>query len=87
MSKTKTFRTKLWLYFILFTAIVFSLLWVLQTVFLQTFYNAMLERNTRSAAEKMIAGSTDSDFTSCIDELSAKHSLLVFVTDLEGSIL
>ena len=87
MSKAKSFRTKLWLYFILFTAIVFSLLWVLQTVFLQTFYNTMLERNTRNAAEQIAADSRDRDFTTTIDELSADNSLLVFVTDTEGTIL
>ena len=87
MSKTKSFRTKLWLYFILFAAIVFGLLWVLQTVFLQSFYNGMLIKNTRSAAEE-IAGSTgSSDFTDRIDELSADNSLLVFVTDTSGTIL
>jgi len=87
MSKTKSFRTKLWLYFILFAAIVFGLLWVLQTVFLQSFYNGMLIKNTRSAAEE-IAGSTgSSDFTDRIDKLSADYSLLVFVTDTSGTIL
>jgi len=87
MSKTKSFRTKLWLYFILFAAIVFGLLWILQTVFLQSFYNGMLIKNTCSAAEE-IADSVDSpDFTDRIDELSADNSLLVFVTDTSGTIL
>lgn len=87
MSKTKTFRTKLWLYFVLFTAIIFSLLWILQTVFLQAFYNTMLERNTRNAAAKIAASSMSDDFTSVIDDLSADNSLLVFVTEADGTIL
>ena len=41
MSKTKTFRTKLWIYFIIFAAVIFALLWLFQTVFLQNFYNGI----------------------------------------------
>ena len=87
MSKSRSFRSKLWLYFVLFSAIIFSLLWVLQTVFLQSFYNTMLENKTRAAAEKMVSSSSDADFTTVIDDLSADNSLLVFVTDTEGTIL
>ena len=87
MSKSRSFRSKLWMYFVLFTAIIFSLLWVLQTVFLQSFYNTMLENKTRAAAEKMVSSSSDADFTTVIDDLSADNTLLVFVTDTEGTIL
>lgn len=87
MSKTKSFRTKLWLYFILFAAFIFAILWILQTVFLQSFYNGMLAENTRAAAEEISVSSKDENFTSVIDALSADNSLLVFVTDKEGTII
>lgn len=87
MRETKTFRAKLWLYFILFTVIVFSLLWILQTVFLQSFYNTMLRQNTNKAAVEMTGSSKNADFTSVIDEKSADNSLLVFVTETNGTIL
>ena len=35
----RSFRMKLWLYFVLFTALIFIVLWLLQTVFIQNFYN------------------------------------------------
>ena len=53
MNKARPFRTRLWLYFILFAAVIFSLLWILQTVFLQNFYNGMLAKNTCAAAEEI----------------------------------
>ncbi|MDO4960603.1 MAG: ATP-binding protein [Eubacteriales bacterium] len=87
MRKTKSFRTKLWLYFILFTAIIFFLLWLLQTVFLQSFYNGMLEKRTFSAMEQMAADGVNDSFTDTIDNLAYEDSLLVFVTDENGSIL
>lgn len=87
MSKAGSFRTKVFLYFVLFTAVVFSLLWVLQTVFLQRFYNEMLVKNTRAAAEEIAASSGEADFEEVIDKLSAENSLLVYVTDEEGNII
>ena len=44
------------MYFLIDTAVIFALLWLLQTVFLQGTYNRMLIRNTRAAAEEIAAG-------------------------------
>ncbi|ADU22041.1 sensor histidine kinase [Ruminococcus albus] len=83
--KARTFRKKLLGYFMLFTAVIFTVLWLLQTVFLQSFYNGMIIRNTISAANKIIA--FDSDITEKLDEISRDNSLLVYVTDTDGNIL
>ena len=73
--------------FVLFAAVIFSMLWALQTVFLQRFYNGMLVKNARAAAEEIAAASGEADFTEVIDRLSAENSLLVYVTDQEGTII
>ncbi len=85
--KAKTFRKKLLGYFMLFTAVIFTVLWLLQTVFLQSFYNGMIIRNTISAAGKVTSFSLDGDSGELLDELSRDNSLLVYVTDTEGNIL
>ncbi len=54
--KVRPFKTKLCMYFLIDTAVIFALLWLLQTVFLQGTYNRMLIRNTKAAAEKIAAG-------------------------------
>ena len=49
-----------------FTAVIFTVLWLLQTVFLQRFYDGMIIKNTVAAADSiesqfgssLIAGST-----------------------------
>lgn len=87
MPKTKSFLAKLWLYFILFAAIIFSLLWALQTVFLQQFYNGMLTRKTRASADELATASRQNDFAEIIDSLARRNSLLVYVTDMSGNIL
>ena len=85
--RPKSFRIKLWIYFVLFTALIFSLLWLLQTVFLQSFYNDMLINNTKQAAASISESFNDDDFSNIIDELSLSNSILVYITDTDGSIL
>ena len=87
MKKRKSFGVKLWLWFLLFSAVIFLILWLLQTVFLQNFYNGMAIRNVEKAVDKMTARSSDSDFYEAIDEAAVKNSLLVFVTDESGNVL
>ena len=85
--KVKSFKTKLWLYFALFTAIIFSVLWLLQIVFLQGFYNQMLIRSTKSAAEKIVKNSDSENITEVIDNITRGNSLLVYITDSDGNVL
>ena len=85
--KTRTFQRKLLSYFMFFTAVIFAILWLLQTVFLQRFYNGMVIKNTVAAADKIASRSDTGDINEYIDELSRDNSVLVFVTDTEGNIL
>ena len=83
----KSFRTKLWIWFAVFAAVILSLLWILQTVFLQRFYNSMMIGNIRSAAEEIIKNSENEDLDDLIDELSVEDSLLVYITNEDGDVL
>ena len=84
--KTHSFRTKLWLYFVLFAAVIFSLLWILQTVGLQRFYDGMMEKNIRNAARTITSAAGSDRFFNLIDQLSVEDSLLVYITDDHGNI-
>ena len=75
------------MYFALFTALIFTVLWLLQTVFLQSFYEAMLISNTKKAAEKIISAGSSSTINDTIDELTHDNSILVFITSRDGSVL
>ncbi len=83
----KSFKIKLWLFFLLFTAFIFIVLWLLQTVFIQNFYNYMLIDNTKTAADTIAESCTDESFGDTIDELSLSNSILVYITDLNGEII
>lgn len=70
-----------------FTVVIFTVLWLLQTVFLQKFYNGMIIKNTVKVADKISEESQNSDITSYIDDVSRSNSILVFVTDTDGNII
>lgn len=81
------FRTKLCLCFVLFTAVIFGVLWILQTFFLQKFYNNMLINHTKSAVEE-IENIEDPDRNyKIIDNIAMENSLLVYITDKAGNII
>lgn len=82
----KSFGIKLWSYFVLFAAIIFIALWLLQTVFLQSFYNGMVIRNVEKAAAQIAAGYGGEDFDRKLDSLAYQYSLLIFITDPAGSV-
>ena len=71
----------------LFAAMIFSVLWLLQTVFLQSFYNKMLIDSTKKAAETISQNSCSDNIINIIDSVSGNNSVLVYVTDQNGEIL
>ena len=85
--KAGTFQRKLLSYFILFTAVIFTVLWLLQTVFLQRFYDGMLIRNTVAAADSIAAQGGSDAIADYIDAVSRDNSILVYLTDTAGNIL
>lgn len=85
--KTKSFGFRLWSYFALFTALIFSVLWLLQTVFLQNFYDSMIINNTKLVAKRIISDGKNEDINNEIDELAHNNSILIYITDTEGNIL
>ncbi len=83
----RSIGVKLWLYFILFAAVILSALWLLQTVFLQSFYEGMKVRDIEQTAAAIIEAYGKDDFAETIDKLTYHNSVLVFITDSEGSVL
>ena len=87
MKNKRSFKLKLWLYFVLFTALIFIVLWLLQTVFLQNFYNDMLISNIKTTAEQIEKSCTDENFGEIIDRLSLSNSILIYITDSDANII
>lgn len=78
---------KLWIYYVLFSAVIMLLLWLLQTVFLRSFYEGMKTNGIADIADTIIGKYGQEDFQSTIDQLVFKNSVLVYITDNQGNII
>ena len=80
-------KATVWIYFMLFTIIVFALLWIFQIFFLEKFYEGM---RIRSAAKSMdtIAESYEYDdkaeFYETVNETAVNNDICVLVLDKYG---
>lgn len=83
----KSFGMKLWSGFALFTAIIFIILWLLQTVFLQNFYNSMAIDNIKNVARQIKEHQNDENLTEIINDYAYHSALLIFLTDWAGNVI
>lgn len=88
MKKTvKSFGFKLWSAFILFAAVLFAVLWLLQTVLLQSFYTGMAVTGLKKTALEIIEHKDEENFFEVIEEAARKNSLLIFLMDETNEVL
>ncbi len=78
---------KIWIYFMLFTAIILVILWLAQTVFLGNFYHIMKENDVSGMADTIMQKQDDADFEDTIDQLAYDNSSLILVIDQSGEVL
>lgn len=80
-------KWKLFLYFTLFSCVILVLLWLFQTVFLDSFYKTIKKHEVHKYTQ-VIEKNIDSDtIESFLQSLSQENGLCVLVLDSEGSTL
>ncbi len=85
--KSKPFWLKLWSYFTIFTIIIFCILWLVQIVFLQNFYNDMMIKKIKNDIYDIIEAQDDKNLIDIIDNIAYRNSLLIFMTDWNGNVI
>lgn len=70
----------------LFAMITLLLLWLLQIVFLQSFYNQMQLKIVKNAANEIAANIGSDDVFRLIDDIAYKNSMQIILTDRNGDI-
>lgn len=78
---------KLWKYFAMFAMITLLLLWLLQTVFLQNFYNQMQLKSVQKAADEIAESINNNSTFRFIDRIAYENSMQIILTDTSGNIL
>lgn len=84
---SKSLGAKLWAYFTLFSAAILILIWLLQIVFLGSFYESMKIETIEAAANEIAGSYEQSDFEKTVDSLAYKNSILIYITDFNGNII
>ena len=77
-------KFKVWIYFVLFTLMVFLLLWVCQIFFLEHFYERMKVRSTSACAQQITDAYTDlrdQSFKDKVSEIAKANDFCVEILD------
>ena len=80
-------RLKIWIYFALFIALVFILLWVCQVFFLENFYENMKIQDVNATADALsdLYDSGDADkFKEVLEKSAVDHDMCIEVFDKYG---
>ena len=78
-------RFKIWALFMIFTGIVFVLMWLLQIVFLQSFYPAFKISQTKKASKQIISCyENSSDYVEEIERFAVSNNMCVALLDNTG---
>lgn len=80
-------KFKIWLYFALFAALLISILWFLQIIFLDSYYEEMKISQTRKIANSIISHYGEEDLVEYISELSYENDLFIHIESGDGAII
>ncbi|AET67472.1 signal transduction histidine kinase [Desulfosporosinus orientis DSM 765] len=83
---TKSIVYKMWLYFFLFALAILSVLWLLQIVFLQNYYQDMKTHEILNIADALKSKYGQTDFDTTLQQYSYKNNVMILVTDLDGNV-
>lgn len=82
---TKGLQFKIWRYFVVFAGVIMLLLWLLQIVFLRTFYQSMKTMEVQKIGDAIAAAYGTNSFADTVYKYSFNNGLLVEVLDENGT--
>ena len=85
--KKLTVKWKIFAYFLVFVALILIILWLFQTVFLDTFYKAIKTAQIKACAGEIAGNLEIEDFSSFITEISRRYDTKVYVVREDGTVL
>ena len=74
-------KWKLFGYLVVFVGFMLVLLWLFQTVFLESFYKAIKTQNIKSTAESIVRNIDNDDLDSLIENLSKRNDTCIRIVD------
>ena len=80
-------KFKIWIYFILFAALLVTMLWFLQIFFLDTYYEEMKISETRKVAKSIISKYGEDGLVDYISALSNQNDMFIHIESSDGTII
>ncbi len=80
----KSVKFKIWAFFMGFAAVILIMLWLLQIVFIKSYYEAMKTSQIVKVADSIIAKYGQSDFEDYVKKYSLNNNMFVNVMDMQG---
>lgn len=86
-KSTNTLTFKIWQYFVGFAISIFIILWLMQVIFLQSYYSSMKKTETENLATQIEEiYLSDVNYSSLMDKLAYKNVSNVYILDLNGNV-
>ena len=77
-------KWKIFIYLLGFTAILLTLLWVFQTMYLDEFYKSIKTGEIESAFENIESILDDEDMSEAIEVIATSYDICILVTNMNG---
>lgn len=81
----RSLKYQLWLYFALFAAFIMVLLWLLQIMFLNTFYEQMKLRQIESMGDAIVQEYGAADFNDILQQYAFQNGVMIQLFDQSGN--
>ncbi|SHH84500.1 Signal transduction histidine kinase [Sporanaerobacter acetigenes DSM 13106] len=86
-TNSKSLKSKLWIYFVLFTAIIMTILWLLQIVFLNTYYKSMKTKEIKKIGSALVSEYGKDNFEDIIYSTSFKRGIIIQILNERGELV
>lgn len=84
----RSIKFKTWLYFILFAGFLMFLLWILQVLFLNNFYDVMKDEQTQRVAKSIEIDynqKSNGKFLKSVEDISNTNDMFIYVVSYDGN--
>ena len=85
--KNLSIKWKIFIYMLCFMGILLFILWLFQTVYLDTFYKNIKTNELEAALSHVETMSLDEDFSQAVETIAESYDVCILVTDFEGNML
>lgn len=83
----RSLKVKVWLYFVLFSIIILTVLWLLQVIFIQSFYQDLKINEIIKIGNTIANNYENENIDNIINESSFKNNLLITIYDANSNIV